>query len=124
MVSHVAGPRHLRAYEHDRRDHAPGELRREPRGVVDAVLEAEHDGIRREMRRELRRGLLAIGGFDAAQHELCARSRGGLGARARHDALVEGSRLHAQARAANRVDVRRAPDQRDRVSRPRASSPP
>ena len=37
----------------------------------------------------------------------------------RHDALVERSRLHAQARRRNRVDVRRAPDQRDRVSRPR-----
>ncbi len=114
VVLDVAGAGHLGRDVNDRRCDLPRRQHRaQPVGVVHAVLQAQHQRARRQVRLDLCAGGFGIGGLDAEQDEV--RALDGTGVRAGRDphVLVEGPGFHAQAVAGNGVHVLRPRDQHD-----------
>jgi hypothetical protein len=113
VVLQVPGSGHLGRDIDHRRHHGLRDACLDALGVVDAVLQVDDDRVCSEVRRDLRGGLLGVGGFHAEEHEPGALHRRRLGARLDADQLVELLPLEMQARGAERIHVLRAADQRD-----------
>ena len=79
-------------------------------GIVDTVLQTQNDGIRREMRRHLRRRILGVETLHAEQHHVSAAERGHVRRRTDRDALLGVAALQQQTVPFDRIDVTRTSD--------------
>jgi hypothetical protein len=70
VVAHHAGRRDLRRHVDHRRYHRVRDVGAHALEVVDAVLQAEHHGVGREMRCDCLCGGGAVGRLDAKQHQV------------------------------------------------------
>ena len=116
---HESGSRHRGCdVDHHRHDRLHN-VACDGRPVVDAVLQAQHDRVRAQVRRDLARDRIGIGGLDAEEHEVGVAHCVEPGRRGDAQRLGATGHLQLQATRLDRLDVRRTRDQRDRVARAR-----
>ena len=113
VVLHMAGPRHFDAGVDDRGFDVLPEKDREPLGIVDAVLQRQHDRLRRQAAGERLAGVFGVAGFHANENEIGPIDRNRVGCRAGGNAVAERRRIEQQAVGVDGLDMRPAADEQN-----------
>ena len=113
-VPHDARAVHVGTDVHHRGEHGLGQHGPQALGVVDAILQAGHDGVGSEVRREAPGRRVRVGRLHAHEHDLRIAHVRDVGRRAHPDRLASIGPLDDEPVAPDRLDVRRAADQRHR----------
>src|SRR5258708_10838008 len=110
MMPDMPRPGHFGPDIHDGCDHFLWQQRAQSVRVLDAVLQRQHQRIRRKMRLDGTRTPFRVGGLHAKEHELRALHRAPFGAGRDANVFVEGLRFEPDALTLDRLDELRAPD--------------
>ena len=113
---HVAGAGHRAAHIDHGGNHRPCDGGAQPLDVIDAVLQRQHHGIGRKMRRDRARGLVRRRRFHAEQHQPRALNHRRLDTCRHGDLLAAAAQLQGQAVLANGVHMAWPADKRDRLA--------
>jgi hypothetical protein len=117
MVLEVSRSQHLRGHINHGGIHGAQYLRLKSLSVIDAILQAEYDGIGPHERRHHDRRFLGIVRLDAAKDQGCPLDVADVRASPDRNVCSKTYRVHEQSMLTNGLYVLRAPDQHDLMAR-------